>query len=86
MGSVAPESITYKLTKISLKTFYPMKIGTYLKVSVSRHLKVSREFPTRLFQQVGKRGEIGALASLELLMIGSWMRWKGCYVVWVERR
>ena len=39
-----------------------------------------------LFQQVGKGGEVGAFASLGLSMIRNWMRWKGCYVVWVGRR
>ncbi|RVW41716.1 Transposon TX1 uncharacterized 149 kDa protein [Vitis vinifera] len=32
----------------------------------------------------GGEGEVGALVSLDLSMIGRWKRWKGCFVAWIE--
>ena len=34
----------------------------------------------------GNEGEVGALVSLGLSMIGRWKRWEGCFVAWMGRR
>ncbi|RVW24851.1 hypothetical protein CK203_105114 [Vitis vinifera] len=34
----------------------------------------------------GKGGEVGFLVSINLSMIGSWKKWKGCFVAWMRRR
>ena len=37
-------------------------------------------------QPKGKGGEVGLLVSIDLLMIGNWKKWEGCFVAWMGRR
>ena len=36
-------------------------------------------------QPRGKEGEVGLLVLIDLLMIGRWKKWEGCFVAWMGR-